>query len=769
MSGAPDAFRAAILAAGLTPPEHILADGKLHRFSTTERRSDDAGWYVFYADGIPAGSFGCWRTGVSETWSDRNGTAWTPQQQAEHRARMEVMRQQREAEEQTRRAKAAEQAAQTWDRAHPATPDHPYLQRKGIAPHGARVLGQDLLIPMKRDGDICSLQTIAPDSTKRFQVGGQTRGAYFVLEGDRLKNHKVMLIAEGFSTGASLAEATPYAVVVAFSAGNLLEVARHCRAKLSDAKIVLCADNDYRTEGDPGLSAATEAARAVSGLVAVPDFGPNRPEGATDFNDLHQASGLDAVRRCVDAAAAPGDGTPAATTLAAELRAAGVTASPAAAQQKLGAAQASSAAKALDDFYAHLSGGVCIYLPTADFWPASSVDAAVPWPAHPSNPEKTIAPSKWLAVHRAVEQVTWCPGMPQVRRGVAVTGGGWEPNPKVSVFNLYRAPVARPGNPNDIDPWRRHLEAICPEDADHIERWLAQRIQRPGETINHALVLGGAPGIGKDSLLEPAKRAVGAWNWSEISPVQMMGRFNGWVRSVVVRVSEARDMGEVDRFTFYDHSKVYLAAPPDVLRVDEKNAREYAVFNVMGVIITTNHKTDGIYLPRDDRRHYVAWSNAAQGDFPPDYWARLWAWFDAGGADNVAAHLRQLDLSSFDVKAPPPKTPAFWEVVVANQAPEDAELGELIEALGNPDAITLEQIITRARALGMNAIADELGDRKARRALPHKMERAGYVSTRNPDAKDGLWKIDGRQVAVYGAASATPSARLLAARALRGR
>ena len=80
-------------------------------------------------------------------------------------------------------------------------------------------------------------------------------------------------------------------------------------------------------------------------------------------------------------------------------------------------------------------------------------------------------------------------------------------------------------------------------------------------------------------------------------------------------MSEARDLGDVNRFQFYDHMKAYTAAPPDVLRVDEKNLREHSVLNCCGVIITTNHKADGIYLPADDRRHYVAWSDLTKDDF----------------------------------------------------------------------------------------------------------------------------------------------------------
>ena len=77
-------------------------------------------------------------------------------------------------------------------------------------------------------------------------------------------------------------------------------------------------------------------------------------------------------------------------------------------------------------------------------------------------------------------------------------------------------------------------------------------------------MLGGLQGIGKDSLLEPIKQAVGPWNFSEVSPQQVLGRFNAFLKSVILRVSEARDLGDVDRFAFYDHTKSLTAAPPDV-------------------------------------------------------------------------------------------------------------------------------------------------------------------------------------------------------------
>ena len=98
MRNAIDQFRAAIQSAGLIPPDMIEPDGKLHRFASNGTRGDDAGWYTLHADGIPAGSFGDWRSGQSQTWRADIGRTPTPAEEAAHRAKVEAMRREREAE-----------------------------------------------------------------------------------------------------------------------------------------------------------------------------------------------------------------------------------------------------------------------------------------------------------------------------------------------------------------------------------------------------------------------------------------------------------------------------------------------------------------------------------------------------------------------------------------------------------------------------------------------------------------------------------------------
>ena len=432
----------------------------------------------------------------------------------------------------------------------------------------------------------------------------------------------------------------------------------------------------------------------------------------------------------------------------------------------------------IDDFAAYMPMHVYIFKPSREIWVGASVNARLPrmplldqygQPLLDKNGKIIrISPTTWLDRNRPVEQMTWCPGLPMLIADRLVVAGGWIERADVTNFNLYRPPRLKLGEATQVEPWLNHVNEIYSEDATHIVRWLAHRVQRPAEKINHALVLGGAQGIGKDTLLEPVKYAVGPWNFQDISPTHLLGRFNGFVKSVILRISEARDLGDVDRFSFYDRTKIYTAAPPDVLRVDEKNLREYYVFNCLGPVITTNHKTDGIYLPADDRRHYVAWSQRTKEEFSPEYWNKLWAWYGTDGFGHVAAYLAELDLTDFDAKAPPPKTAAFWDIVNANSAPEDAELADVLEGLGNPEAVTLGQITEQAIATGTEA-AEWLMERKNRRAIPHRMERCGYMPVRNPDAEDGRWKLQDKRLVIYAKAQLSLRDQIAAARRLGDR
>lgn len=294
------AFADAIQAAGITPPPDIQADGALHRFSADGRPGDTAGYYILHPDGVPAGCFGDWRQGIEQTWRADLGRPLSTEEHRQARARAAAMRAQRQQAEADGHELASHQAKAMWERARPAPADHPYLRRKAIEAHGARVRGDGwLLVPMTDlTGKLWNLEQIAPTPpatgpAKKGLFRGRRAGLLYLL-GDR-HDASHLLIGEGFATCATLHEATGLPVACAFSAGNLESVAKALAADQPMTQLILCADDDVATPGNPGLTKAKAAALAVGGLVAVPDFGADRLAGASDFNDLAQARGQEVV------------------------------------------------------------------------------------------------------------------------------------------------------------------------------------------------------------------------------------------------------------------------------------------------------------------------------------------------------------------------------------------------------------------------------------------------------------------------------------------
>jgi hypothetical protein len=423
---------------------------------------------------------------------------------------------------------------------------------------------------------------------------------------------------------------------------------------------------------------------------------------------------------------------------------------------KASADKASKIKYKLEDFVSVLSLSAYSFLPTREMWSGKAVNSQMsPVPKLTKSGKAVMKEGKPVYIpftahldqYRKVQQMTWAPGYSEIINDKLAAEGGWLERDGATVLNLYRPPTIKLGDAGQAGRWVDLVRKVFPDDWQHLIKYFAQRRQHPEIKINHGLVLGGDQGIGKDTILEPVKESVGPWNCQDVAPSKLLGRFNGHRKSVILIVSEARDLGEMNRYAFYEATKTLMAAPPNVLQCDEKNLREHYVQNVMGVIITTNHKIDGLYLPPGDRRHFVAWSKLTKDNFDADFWRDHWRWYQSGGFEHVAAYLQEYDLSDFDPKEPPPKTPAWWTIVGANRAPEEAELSDILDQLGNPDALTIAMIIQKA---GYNISFQQwLEDRKNHRAIPHKLESCGYVAIDQPDAKDHLWRVEGMRKVVY--------------------
>lgn len=259
----------AISAAGMTPPKSIILDGKLHRFNAgTKGKSghDKSGWYIAFGDGVPAGRFGCWRSGIEIAWKADLGRQLTAIEEMAHTRRMAEAKALRDAELERSRTVASDTVSEIWTNCTAADPAHPYLARKGINPHGARVTGDGrLVVPLYADGVLSSLQYIDADGGKLYHTGGQTSGCYWTVGTN--DEPGPLYVAEGFATAATIHEVTGRPCVAAYSASNLVPVTESLRSQYGNmVELVIVADNDASGTGQKyaDQAAAKYGARAIT-------------------------------------------------------------------------------------------------------------------------------------------------------------------------------------------------------------------------------------------------------------------------------------------------------------------------------------------------------------------------------------------------------------------------------------------------------------------------------------------------------------------------
>lgn len=286
MTDALSTFRDAICAAGLEPPAAIKP-GKLHRFpGNGKRQSNRAGWCLLFDDEL-GGCFGDWSSGLSETWQVKRKKPYSRAERVAFARRVEEAKTQAEAERNARQANAAQRAAVIWNVATPAPDNHPYLIRKRIQSHDARIHKGALVLPVVDfTSRLTSLQFIAADGGKQLLSGGRKRDCFIPVAG-HMENPTRVIICEGWATGCTLAEDEPTALVLAaIDAGNLEAVALSARRRWPSAELVIAGDDDRQTVGNPGATKAKAAANASGALLALPLWPKDTPEHLTDFNDL---------------------------------------------------------------------------------------------------------------------------------------------------------------------------------------------------------------------------------------------------------------------------------------------------------------------------------------------------------------------------------------------------------------------------------------------------------------------------------------------------
>ena len=274
----------AIHAAGLEPPEQIHMDGKIHRFKSGTKgasgHSDKPGWYLIFGDGVPAGRFGCWRSGIEVTWRADVGRKLSPTEEMAHVRRIAEAKVLRDAALERQHQVASDTVEKIWTGAQAALPDHPYLSKKGIAAHGARATGDGrLVLPLfDQDGALATLQYIDHEGGKLYHPGGQTGGKFWMV--GSLDEPGTLFVAEGFATAATIHETTNRPCVVSYSANSLVPVTGTLREMYGITQdIVIVADND---KSGVGQRYAEQASAKYGARMVMPPI-----QG--DANDYVQA------------------------------------------------------------------------------------------------------------------------------------------------------------------------------------------------------------------------------------------------------------------------------------------------------------------------------------------------------------------------------------------------------------------------------------------------------------------------------------------------
>ncbi|EGX9545931.1 hypothetical protein JHH44_004291 [Salmonella enterica] len=297
-------FGAALAEAGFELDGLPEMDGKKHRVRTVgDKKGEKTGVYAGFLDGVPAGWYQDHRIHEKPVKWVSTGKQVDAESQSHLRAIAAQNRLDREEALQRQYAHNGRRAAQVYAQMPDADGSQPYLTKKGVkAFSGVKTDKKNrVVIPLQNEqGEIRTLQRISGNGFKSLKKNGQKTGNYFVVGGE-LKDGEPILYAEGYSTSASISEATNRPVVMTVDAGNLPKVAEKLKEKFPNSLHVVLGDDDRDNQVNKGKEKAEEAAQITGGIYAVPVFSSEEKQNRlTDFNDLHKSQGLEAVRNQIE-------------------------------------------------------------------------------------------------------------------------------------------------------------------------------------------------------------------------------------------------------------------------------------------------------------------------------------------------------------------------------------------------------------------------------------------------------------------------------------
>lgn len=630
-----------------------------HRDGGREKR----GWFQLYelpkSDGsgsLIVGSFGAFwgAENVVQKVEIAKGErqAMTAEQMAALKARIAEDKKRAEAEQRRRNEAAAERAEWAWRKCEP-TGSSAYLQRKGVDGFGVRYSPSgNLVIPMlDTERRIHGLQIIYAAKKngrdKDFWPAGLAKKGHFFLIGNP---DRLVLIAEGYATGASLHMATGYPVAVAFDAGNLLPVSQAIHRKYKRAKILICADDDYLTEGNPGVSHAQAAALAVDGAFLAPVFADERPtikKGPTDFNDLHLSEGLHVVAKQVadhlaglrwDVSARPPRGEQGS-------QGGGET-----------ARRQAVAVLELDEVverFVPLDDGTGDYI--FDQWT-----------------NKVAKKSQMLALLPAGVRGDDIKRHPYwISRGAYYLDQvGFDPSGKDGgvKLNTWKGWPIKPKE-GDCGYLLDLLEYLCSGDAngdaayEWLLNWMAYPLQNPGAKMASAVIMHGPQGTGKSTVFQTLAKIYGDYS-TVLNQRGLEDKFNSdWSDSKLFILAE-EVVTRAEMWHIKNELKELVTG--EWIRINPKNIAAYRQRNQVNIAYLSN-EGQPLPLENDDRRHLVVYTPPAKDEA---YYDKVFLELENGGVEAFYYYLLQRDLSGFHPKKRPPATEAKARLIALSSPSE---------------------------------------------------------------------------------------------------
>jgi len=621
--------------------------GRLRRCKV-EGEKERKGWYSLHeltldgGDCVLVGSYGIWQgpnQNAQKVELKRN--TLSADQRAALKARIAADMKAAEARRRGEASRAALRAQKVWELCD-KDGDAAYLHRKGVRGHGVRYSPKGaVVIPMlDTSSRVHGLQFIHAEKRngrdKDFWPAGMAKTGHFFHLGPAPKG--VLLVCEGYATGASLFEAYGEPVAVAFDAGNLMPVAQALAKRYKGVQILVCADDDYLTEGNPGISRAEAAALAVGGAWMAPVFAKDRAgQKITDFNDLHAIEGLHVVRAQVET----------------KLRQMGwlaQAARPVVSSQGGGeASEEDDSLRPIESVDELLERFSLVYEISETVFD-SQEHKLVPLSSMRNLCTSRMTHRSWMESNQKaivrVNEVGFDPAETDEKVKCNLWGG-WPTKPKAgdcsTLLELFYYLCSAESDPEAVYRW-----VMC---------WLAYPIQYPGTKMKSALVFHGPQGTGKSIAFEAVLAIYGEYG-RVIDQSAVEDKFNDWAsRKLLLVADEVVARQEL----FHIKNKLKGLITGDTIRINPKNVGAYEEKNHVNMIFLSNEIMPAV-LERDDRRHMVVWTPEKMD---PKFYETIKIEIDNGGIEALHDHLLNYPLGDFKPWSQPPMTKAKADLIDA--------------------------------------------------------------------------------------------------------